>query len=99
MLHDQTIFAEAQALAQADEGLTVVIPGRARADVASLAEASAFYATVRDESGEGGSTFPCGIVRRGAQTVGHLSYNACIWAKPSRDWNPGDAPLFDPSRA
>ena len=47
----------------------------------SLAEASAAYCAVRDESGEGSSTFPNGIVivDGGAQRL-VVSYNGKIWA-------------------
>lgn len=47
---------------------------RRRINVTSLAEASRIYGELRDESGEGFSTFPDG-------RVGHyrISYNGRVW--------------------
>lgn len=42
---------------------------------------SATYCSVRDESGEGASTFPTGTVHeyQGGKLVGYVSYNGNIW--------------------
>jgi hypothetical protein len=69
--------------------------GRKSVPVASLAEASAAYSAAREASGKGGSKWPSGIVFEGGRAVAHVSYNGRVWAKPSRDWTPGDVPLFD----
>ncbi len=62
--------------------------------------ASMAYAERRDESGEGASTFPLADVRDATgRIVGHLSYNGKVWARPSRDWQPGDQPIYDPFAA
>ena len=44
-------------------------------EVASLEEASRVYCTLRDESGEGASTWPNGTVTGGYR----VSYNGRIW--------------------
>ena len=56
--------------------------------VASLEEASRIYCTLRDESGEGGSTFPEGKVGDH-----RISYNGKVWLGK---WKVGDKPVFDP---
>jgi hypothetical protein len=71
--------------------LTLVIGRRHRIPVASLREASTIYSRLRDESGEGGSTWPDGRVGKF-----HVSYNGKVWSKPSRHWKPGDTPVYDP---
>jgi hypothetical protein len=46
-----------------------------------LSVLSNIYCRIRDESGEGCSTFPTPAVRddRGFSVVGHFSYNGRIW--------------------
>jgi hypothetical protein len=51
---------------------------RSSHDVATLAEASAIYGRERDLSGEGGSTFPDGIITDGKVRY-RVSYNGRIW--------------------
>jgi len=46
--------------------------------LATLADASKVYQMVRDESGEGGSTFPDGKVS-GPEGVYRISYNGRVW--------------------
>lgn len=76
--------------------MTLVLKIGSRAfPVASLAEASATYSARRDASGRGNARHPAGIVFDGNRVVGHVSFNGTIWSKPSRDWQPGDVPLFD----
>lgn len=50
--------------------------------VSTLKEASDLYAQVRDESGEGASTFPEGQLL-GTSTY-RVSYNAKIWSEDSQ---------------
>jgi hypothetical protein len=56
------------------ETLILRIGRRHRLEVTSLAEASRIYGELRDDSGEGASTFPDG-------RVGHyrISYNGRVW--------------------
>lgn len=69
-------------------------------EVVNLNDVSALYWNVREDSGEGASTFPEGIVKnmRG-EVVARVSYNARVWApgeggdllhEPGGTW-PGDA--------
>jgi hypothetical protein len=70
------------------------IGNRASLKVASLEEASRFYARYRDASFEGASTFPDGVIFDGTRIIARVSYNARIW--PPTKWSQGQAPLFDP---
>ena len=54
--------------------LILKIGRRERVAVCSLAEASRVYGRVRDESGEGSSTFPAGRVGKL-----RISYNGRVW--------------------
>jgi len=45
----------------------------------TLAELSAQYCKVRDDSGEGNSTFPKPTVRRCGKAFGTFSYNGRVW--------------------
>lgn len=76
--------------------LTLTIRSRLTQEVADLAEASRAFSAARDESGEGGSTFPEGIVTENGKPVGFVSYNGKIFAKPGRKWAPGDEPIYNP---
>ncbi len=53
----------------------------AMVEAATLDALSAAYSRLRDESGEGNSTFPKPAVRVGGsnQIIGHFSYNGRIW--------------------
>ncbi len=51
---------------------------RQQVPVRDLADASNAYQQARDESGEGGSTFPEGRVKIGS-TVYRVSYNGRVW--------------------
>lgn len=57
-------------------------------EVASLEEASRVYCELRDESGEGGSTWPEGKVGQH-----RISYNGKVWM---RAWTAGEEPVYDP---
>jgi hypothetical protein len=46
----------------------------------SIAEASALYGRLRDESGEGNSTFPKPALRGPQGPLGKFSYNGRVWA-------------------
>jgi hypothetical protein len=58
--------------------MTLHIGRRATMTVKDLREASAVYQQLRDESGEGCSTFPDGFVTRD-QAVYRISYNGRVW--------------------
>jgi hypothetical protein len=47
-----------------------------------LSVLSKAYCRIRDESGEGGSTFPPANVRQDGKPIGHISYNGRIWDQP-----------------
>jgi hypothetical protein len=44
-----------------------------------LTQAIAIYEQKRDESGEGASTWPSGIVKQDGRIVGCISYNGRYW--------------------
>ena len=73
----------------------VVKFGKTRISVASVAEASAVYSAARDAAGLGASRWPCGVVTAQGKTIGHISYNGRVWAKPSKQWSVGDLPIYD----
>jgi hypothetical protein len=56
--------------------LTLRIGRRHKIEVADLEEASRVYQRLRDDSGEGYSTFPDGRVSPGNY---HVSYNGRVW--------------------
>lgn len=71
--------------------MILTIGTRHRIEVRDFEEASEVYCRLRDESGEGGSSFPAG------RLPGHyISYNGRIWKGSPRAWKPGDRPAFDP---
>lgn len=74
--------------------LTLVIPRRHLQEVSTLRQASEVFSSLRDESGEGGSTFPDGIVRDGNAVLARVSYNGRVWLPG--EWKPGDRPIYDP---
>lgn len=71
----------------------LTIRGRHSQAVSTLRDASEAYAKVRDDSGEGASTFPEGVVRAGRLAIGRVSYNGRVW-QPG-EWKQGDRPLYD----
>ena len=54
---------------------TLTIGRRIKVEASNAAEASAIYCKLRDESGEGASTWPAG--RFGSL---HISYNGKVWS-------------------
>ena len=68
--------------------MNLVIGKRYNIPVQSLEEASRVYCGLRDESGEGGSTWPSGRV--GEYTV---SYNGKVWLGK---WSEGAQPVYAP---
>ena len=76
------------------------VPGKPQdraVEVADLAAASVACRRYISELELGGGEWAGGeIVERG-RVVGHVSYNGKVWAKPGREWRPGDRPLYDPS--
>lgn len=74
--------------------MILTIPGRLSMEVPDFAAASAAYANARDESGEGGSTFPEGKLT--GTGLYRVSYNARIW-DGTHPWRPGDTPLYVPA--
>jgi hypothetical protein len=77
--------------AHESEPLTLVIGRRHRVLVHSLQQASEVYCKLRDESDEGSRTWPEGRVGKH-----FISYNGKVWSKPSRLWQSGDEPVYDP---
>lgn len=63
---------------------------RYRVEVASLEEASRVYQRLRNESGEGGSTWPTGLL-----PGYHVSYNGRVWKGRPKDWKPGAEPVLE----
>ena len=76
--------------------MTLKIGRRYSGPVASFKQASEIYDKMRDDSGEGASTFPWGkILDDRGNVIADVSYNARVWAPGA---NLGDAPIYD-SRA
>ncbi|MGH8159278.1 MAG: hypothetical protein ACREPQ_14250 [Rhodanobacter sp.] len=73
---------------------TLKIGGKAVA-VCDLYDASSHYQILRDDSGEGASTFPEGMVYNGDVWVARISYNGRVWAP--KPWAKGDLPLMEPA--
>ena len=67
--------------------------GRAHITCASLKVASQAYCTIRDETGEGGSTFPDGRIVSDDGDVYRVSYNGRIW--DNKPWSADDKPVYD----
>ena len=63
--------------------MTLTIGRRLRTSVATFEEASQIYSKLRDERGEGGSTFPTGRLTSG-KTKYFVSYNGRIWSGDPR---------------
>ena len=76
------------------EMMTLTIRGHGRFEVADLAEASLVYQRVRDESGEGGSTFGPGRIV-GAAGPHYVSYNGRVWRGRPQDWQAGAVPVME----
>ena len=62
----------------------------------TLPEVSAFWCALREHHGWRSSTAPDNIVYEGDKFIGYVSFNGRIWAGFSRDWRPGDKPIYDP---
>ena len=58
---------------------TLSIRGRGKFECETLEDAQRLYAMMRDESGEGGSTFPSGVVRLPSGKKYQISYNGRAW--------------------
>ncbi|NNM62422.1 MAG: hypothetical protein HKM03_09655 [Steroidobacteraceae bacterium] len=67
--------------------MTLRIGRRMTVNVADLPSASREYQRLRDESGEGGSTFPDGVVKGNSGTY-RISYNGRVWL--GGNWKEGD---------
>ncbi len=64
---------------------------------ATLAGISAAYSKIRDESGEGATTFPFVMAAVAGEEFGYISYNGRVWAGAhGRDSKPHNSPLYDP---
>lgn len=66
----------------------------------SVAHASALYCALRDESGEGASTFPeAALFTRGTfgrtEPLGRISYNGRVWSP--EPWTADATPISDPA--
>lgn len=66
--------------------------------VADLAEASRLWGEYRDGRDLGSSASPAVTVTDDQGRVLHVSYNGRVWANPSRDYQPGDKPIYCPSQ-
>lgn len=75
------------------EPLKLWIDGRGIYRVHTLRHASAAYGQLRDDSGEGASTFPEGRVFRGREEVAKISYNGRVWLPGP--WSPGISPICE----
>lgn len=62
---------------------------RIKIEANSIEEASAAYSAMRDASGEGASTWPCG-----EWNGKHISYNGKVWE--NSNWQSGDQPIYNP---
>lgn len=75
-------------------GMRLFIEGRLSREVATLQEASVRYEAVRDESGEGASTFPDGdVLDADGRSIARISYNGRVW--PPGPYDPAATPLWD----
>lgn len=64
----------------------------------SLADLSRAYSRLRDQSGEGASTFPTAtVLDERNHTAGFISYNGRIWAENPDDVRgmPNATPIYD----
>ncbi len=72
--------------------------GRTRYQVADFREASAQFATARDEAmrqGLGPDDVPSvTVVNAGGKKIAKISWNGCVW--PPVKWQPNTKPFFDP---
>ena len=71
----------------------LIIPGRFARPVDSLEHASRVYCKVRDDSGEGASTFMDGRVLGDGREY-HISYNGKVWNSPG-SWE-FEKPVLNP---
>lgn len=68
-----------------------------RLSASTLERLSSMYAKIRDDSGEGASTFPHVNVEEGGKIVACISYNAKIWRGAKGMLNSANLVLlFDP---
>lgn len=78
--------------------INLIIPGIIDCDVADFAEASRVFSHLRDESGEGASSWPEGQLRSHGVKFARISYNGRIWDAHT-EWTPDTRPLYDPCLA
>lgn len=66
----------------------------------SLAELSAIYCRVRDETQEGASSFKEVLVYESGRClpIGHIAYNGNVFAGRPREWTSATERLFDNRR-
>jgi hypothetical protein len=71
----------------------LIIPERLSPPMAveSFEEASKIFSKLRDDSNEGASTWPDGLINDYGSNVARISYNGRVW--PMDETSP---PLFDP---
>lgn len=72
---------------------TLQIGKRKPIRVLSIEDASFAYQAARDMSGQGGSTFPNGVLTIGEKKY-HVSYNGKVWN--TKDSWETEAPVFNP---
>lgn len=87
------MFPEMKAFHNAQFVGTLKIGRRKSIRVLSIEDASYAYQTERDMSGEGGSTFPDGVLTIGARKY-HISYNGKVWNSKT-SWET-ESPVFNP---
>lgn len=77
-----------------DDALACKYVFRIRTDIhgaETCEEARNLFNTLRDESGEGASTWPSPPLYRDGKIIGWFSYNGRIWA--NKEYNHNDQPL------
>lgn len=77
--------------------LALEIPNYGHWPVTSYEEASGIYCGLREQTGLGASSFPCGWVRADGVPIARVSYNGRVW-RPG-PWVLGDTPICEASPA
>lgn len=72
--------------------------GQRRYSVATFEQASQMFCAARDKLmlEQGSSKISSQmIVDEHGETIGHVSYNGCVWPGSPLAWAPGSVPLYD----
>lgn len=68
---------------------------RRRLKVSCFRDASEIYCNMRDNSGEGGSTWEDGrIFNDAGEQIAYVSYNGRVWSGSAKTWSSKELPLF-----